>query len=113
MKGWSGMHAWLIQRFSGIYIGIFSIILALTLWQSAPQDYQQWSQLFSNAWLQLGMSLFVVALLFHAWIGMRDVIIDYIHPVWIKMLVMTGIILMLVASGFWFLKALLLVDVIS
>jgi len=113
MKGFSGMHAWLIQRFSGIYIGIFSLILIVTLWQAAPQNYQQWSSLFSGAWLQLGTSLFVVALLFHAWIGLRDVIIDYIHPVWIKMLVMTGVILMLVASGFWFLKALLLVDVIS
>ncbi len=113
MKGWSGMHAWLIQRFSGIYIGIFSIILMLTLWQVAPEGYAQWVALFSNAWLQLGMSLFAVALLFHAWIGMRDIIIDYIHPVWLKMLILSGIILMLLASGFWFLKALLLVEVIS
>jgi succinate dehydrogenase / fumarate reductase membrane anchor subunit len=113
MKGFSGMHAWLIQRFTGIYIGIFSIILALAIWRADPSSYQQWSGLFARPWLQLGSSLFVVALLFHAWIGLRDVIIDYIHPVWIKMLIMTAVILMLVASGFWFLKALLLVEVIS
>ncbi len=109
MSGFSGMKAWLIQRFTGIYIAIVAVTLAMIIWLEKPTDYQQWSALFSGPWMQTALSIFIVTLLFHAWIGLRDIILDYIHPIWIKMLVMTGIVLMLVASGFWFLRALLLV----
>ena len=107
MSGFSGMKAWLIQRFSGIFIGIFGVIMALILWNKQPMDYPQWQALFAQPWLQITLSLFVVALLLHAWIGLRDVILDYIHPIWIKMLLMSAVVLMLLASGFWFLLALL------
>lgn len=107
MSGFSGMKAWLIQRFSGIYIGVFAVVMALIVWTHQPLDYAQWVALFAQPWLQISLSLFTVALLFHAWIGLRDVILDYIHPIWIKMLVMSAVVLMLLASGFWFLRALL------
>jgi len=109
MSGFSGMKAWLIQRFSGIYIALFSTVLAVIMLNEQPDNYSQWARLFSGPWMQTALSIFIVTLLFHAWIGLRDVILDYIHPIWIKMLVMTSVVLMLVASGFWFLRALLLV----
>lgn len=109
MSGFSGMKAWLIQRFSGIYIALVGIVLVVMIWTEQPENYQQWSAIFSGPWMQTALSIFIVTLLFHAWIGLRDIILDYIHPIWIKMLVMTGVVLMLVASGFWFLRALLLV----
>jgi len=109
MSGFSGMKAWLIQRFTGIYIAIVAVTLAMVIWFEKPTNYQQWSALFSDPWMQTALSIFIVTLLFHAWIGLRDIILDYIHPIWIKMVIMTAVVLMLVASGFWFLRALLLV----
>ncbi len=109
MSGFSGMKAWLIQRFSGIYIALVGIAVVLIIWSEQPANYQQWAAVFSGPWMQTALSIFIVTLLFHAWIGLRDIILDYIHPIWIKMLVMTAVVLMLVASGFWFLRALLLV----
>ncbi len=113
MSGFSGMQAWLVQRFSAIYIALFAIILTMMLLGGEELSYRTWVALFAQPWLQVMSSLFVVALLFHAWIGLRDVILDYIKPVEIKMLVMSVIVFMLLASGFWFLRALLLVEVIS
>ncbi len=113
MSGFSGMQAWLVQRFSAIYIVLFAIILTMILWGGEELSYPTWVALFAQPWLQVMSSLFVVALLFHAWIGLRDVILDYIKPVGIKMLVMSAIVFMLLASGFWLLRALLLVEVIS
>jgi succinate dehydrogenase / fumarate reductase membrane anchor subunit len=110
MSGFSGMKAWLIQRFSGIYIGLFVLIFSFVFWQSAPFKYHQWVGLFSQTWIQITTSLFILALLFHAWIGLRDIFLDYIHSISVKMVVMSAIILMLLASGFWGLRALFLVE---
>jgi len=113
MSGFSGMKAWLVQRFSGVYIGLFAVLLVFILWGNQPMSYPVWVAVFADPWIQVMSGLFVIALLFHAWIGMRDVILDYIKPIGIKMFLMTAIVLMLLASGFWFLRALLLVEVIS
>ena len=113
MSGFSGMKAWLVQRFSGVYIGLFAVLLVFILWGNQPMSYPVWVEVFADPWIQVMSGLFVIALLFHAWIGMRDVILDYIKPIGIKMFLMTAIVLMLLASGFWFLRALLLVEVIS
>ena len=48
MSGFSGMKAWLIQRFTGIYIAIVAVTLAMIIWLEKPTDYQQWSALFSG-----------------------------------------------------------------
>ena len=109
MSGFSGMKAWLIQRFSGIYIALVAVAIVVIIGSAKPANYQQWTALFSDPWMQTALSIFIVTLLFHAWIGLRDIILDYIHPIWIKMIIMTAVVLMLVASGFWFLRALLLV----
>ncbi len=111
MSGFSGMKAWLIQRFSGIYIALYALIFVIVVWrQSLIHDgtinYQQWSALFHQPWLQIATGLFGFAVLFHAWIGLRDIILDYIQSITVKMLVMSFIVLMLLASGYWLLRAL-------
>lgn len=111
MSGFSGMKAWLIQRFSGIYVGLFAIWMAVLLVSQPTLDYAQWVAIFSRPWLQIFLTLFVLALLVHAWIGVRDIILDYIKPMWIKLIVVTLVILVLLSSGIWFLRALLLVGV--
>lgn len=76
----SGLHAWAVQRLSAIYLaGFFVYLIATWVW-GAPADAGAWQHEVrgSIAWL-----LFVVALCWHAWIGIRDVVIDYLHPpVW-------------------------------
>ena len=109
MSGFSGLKAWVLQRFSGIYIAIFTLLLIFLIWKDYPFNYEQWTALFSQGWLQVSFSLFVLALLLHAWIGLRDVILDYIKPMGIKMLLMSIIVIMLLGSGVWLLKSLLMV----
>ncbi len=110
MSGYSGMWAWLIQRFSGIYIGLYLLVTALIIALGGPWNAQEWQGLFASPLMQAAASVFIVALLFHAWIGLRDVVLDYIHPIAIKVPVLLLILAMLLASGFWFLRALIQVD---
>ena len=110
MSGYSGMWSWLIQRFSGIYIGLYLLVLAALVISGGPLTAERWQGLFAAPWMQAAASVFIVALLFHAWIGLRDVVLDYIHPIAIKVPLLLLILGMLLASGYWFLRALIQVD---
>jgi succinate dehydrogenase / fumarate reductase membrane anchor subunit len=101
----SGFSAWLLQRLSGVYMAVF-IIIAVFWAVSTDITYDVWQQGFQNNWVQLGVLLFGISLLVHAWIGLRDVIIDYIHPLGLRLLALTLVALFLLANGFWLLSVL-------
>jgi succinate dehydrogenase / fumarate reductase membrane anchor subunit len=44
---------------------------------------------------------FVLAVLLHAWLGMRDVVLDYVHRLWLRLLLLPLIGLLLTGSGLW------------
>jgi len=47
--------------------------------------YEAWSGLFANQIMKLITLLAIMSLLFHAWIGVRDIWMDYIKPVSIRL----------------------------
>lgn len=108
--GFSGKNAWVIQRLSGLYIAFFSLILLGIFSTTPPQSYTEWVAIFVSPLLQIGFSLFIFALLFHAWIGVRDIILDYVHPISLKMVIFSMLLISLFGSGLWALRALYLVE---
>lgn len=108
--GFSGMNAWIIQRLSGIYVGFFALILLGIFSTTPPQSYTEWVAIFVSPVLQIGFSIFVITLLFHAWIGLRDIVLDYIQPIGIKIIVFSMILISLFGSGLWALRTLYLVE---
>ncbi|MBL7002875.1 MAG: succinate dehydrogenase, hydrophobic membrane anchor protein [Gammaproteobacteria bacterium] len=109
-SGFSGMNAWLIQRITGMYVGFFALILFGIFSTTPPQSYSEWVAVFASPLLQIGCSLFVLAILFHAWIGMRDIVLDYVHPLGFKIGFLTLSLIVLFGSGLWALRALYLVE---
>jgi len=76
----SGLSAWLIQRVSALYIALFLVYAMVSLMLSKPADFQLWQAWVGHGYRHLFIALFFVALMFHAWVGGRDVILDYVHP---------------------------------
>ena len=74
-----GLDMWLLQRASAIYMAIFLPVFLFLLLDSRPLDYAVWQGLFATLALKVATLLFVAALLTHAWIGLREIFIDYIH----------------------------------
>lgn len=98
----SGLRAWVVQRLSALYIGLFLITAGITLlFKGAPESYTAWHTLWSSPPVNLAMLVFVFALLAHAWVGIRDVILDYLHPVALRFTLLSLIALGLLASGLW------------
>jgi succinate dehydrogenase / fumarate reductase membrane anchor subunit len=85
-----------------VVYGVFSL--------AAAQDisYQHWHDWLFHQFNTIAVGLFVIALLLHAWIGMRDIILDYVHNILIRMVAFTLVIVVLISSGIWSAKILLL-----
>jgi succinate dehydrogenase / fumarate reductase membrane anchor subunit len=104
----SGLKAWAIQRLTAIYVAAFSLYFLLVLLFAAPGDYEAWRDWLGGAVVSVAMLLFVVTVLMHAWIGVRDVLIDYVHPIAIRATLLGLVALTLVALGLWAAQALIL-----
>lgn len=104
----SGLKAWAIQRLTAIYIGLFALYLLLVFLFGAPASYFEWKAWMGGPLVSIATLLFVVSVLMHAWIGIRDVLIDYVHPIAIRAGLLGAIALFLVAMGLWAAQALIL-----
>ena len=92
----SGLRAWLLQRISAIYIALFGLFFLLTMLFAAPESYQDWQRWIARPLISLTMVIFFIALATHAWVGIRDVIIDYVNALSIRLLLLSlvGVILL-------------------
>ena len=103
-----GLRAWLLQRFTAVFLGAYLVYALLRLSLAAPLDYPQWRAWLAEPWTGVGTALFLMALVVHGWVGIRDVLIDYVHPVWLRLLLMAATGLVLLVSLLWIVRALLL-----
>ncbi len=104
----SGLRAWALQRVSAIYLGLFLIVLIWHFLTDAPADFQAWRDWVTQGWVSVGLVLFIVSLMLHAWVGIRDVLIDYVHPLGMRigLLVLFG--MGFIGSAYWGLQAIIL-----
>ena len=108
--GLQGLRPWIIQRISAAYIAVFVFYFGVSLYVASPlADADVWSQWVAYPGNNIGLGLFLIALLWHAWIGIRDVVLDYVHNVVSRMLVLTLVASVIVGSGLWGLRTLFLI----
>lgn len=108
----SGLKAWVIQRITALYIGAFALYLLMQLLFSSDVTYQQWQAQLASPAMAITLWLFIIAILIHAWVGMRDIAIDYIKPIAIRVSVLTAFAFFLIACGLWASRVLILTSIV-
>ena len=108
----SGLKAWVLQRATAIYIGLFSIVLLAVLLFDPPRDYAQWRDWFADPLIGITTLVYVVAILLHAWVGIRDILIDYVKPLGLRVTLLALVALGLLACGLWASQSLILVRLV-
>ena len=103
----SGLKAWLVQRLSALYLAGFLSYLLVHFTLSPPRDHGALSAWVSSPAVTLALLLLIPALLAHAWVGIRDVLIDYVHPLGARLALLSLCALLLLASALWALTAIL------
>ena len=104
----TGLRAWVVQRATAIYLGLFFVYLLAHWLIAPPADYAAWRAWVGHPLMGTALLLFVVALLLHAWVGMRDILLDYVQPVALRDGLLAVVGLGLVACALWATVVLLL-----
>lgn len=98
----TGMAAWLIQRLSAVYMALFMLIFAVALLLEPASDFAAWRGLLSQPLASISTTMFFLALLLHAWVGGRDVILDYAgQSPFIRLLLLSLLGGWLIAMAIW------------
>ena len=108
----AGLRAWTLQRISAIYLGLFFIYLLSHFIASPPASYEEWRLWVADPRVTMGLLLFFLFLLFHAWVGVRNVLIDYIHPFGLRVTLLTLVGMGLIACGAWGLEIVILARIV-
>ena len=96
-----GMRTWLLQRLTAIYMLVYLIGFGLVVLQTPTIDFTVWRNLFVSPAANITTGLFFFSILFHAWVGIRDILIDYVPMSSIRFLLWALITLGLIALGLW------------
>ena len=92
-----GLRDWLAQRVTAGIMAVYSFIVAVVLLSSQPMSYAVWKDLFTQGWMRVATLLFAVSLAWHAWVGVRDIIMDYIKPTGLR-LSLEAVVLLTIAG---------------
>jgi succinate dehydrogenase / fumarate reductase membrane anchor subunit len=107
----SGLRAWVLQRVTAVFLLLFLPYLLLTFASDPPADHAAWAGWVGRPSVSIALMLFVASLLLHAWVGVRDAVIDYVHPIAARVTVLALFAFGLVACGLWALKAVVLAGI--
>lgn len=95
-----GLRDWLAQRVTAILMAIYTLIILGMFLTGTSFTYDAWSNVFAMQWFKLFTFVVIVALLYHAWVGMRDIWMDYVtHSVVLRLLLQVATIVWLIASA--------------
>ena len=81
-----GLRDWLAQRLTASLIALFTLLVLVQLIFSQGEiGYDTWAGIFNPQWMKaLTFSVFL-AMTYHVWVGMRDIWMDYIKPVGLRL----------------------------
>jgi succinate dehydrogenase / fumarate reductase membrane anchor subunit len=96
-----GVRDWLIQRVTAFVMALFALLVLGIVLFDRPQHYGAWKGLLSQQWLRLASLLFLLAVFWHAWIGVRDILMDYVKPTGVRLALQVGVVLLLAAYTLW------------
>ncbi|MBI3479220.1 MAG: succinate dehydrogenase, hydrophobic membrane anchor protein [Nitrosomonadales bacterium] len=96
-----GLRDWLIQRITAVVMAVYGVALAVYLLMQPYLNYDVWTALFSSQVVRTFSLLFLLSLFYHAWIGIRDIVMDYVKPTALRLMIHVLVILALLLYAIW------------
>ena len=102
-----GLRDWLSQRVTAALMALFTVlVLGQVMLSRGPIGYDKWAGIFSTQWMKVLTFTVVAALLLHVWVGMRDVLMDYVKPVGARLVLQIVTIVWLLGCTGWAIQVL-------
>ncbi|MFY7974539.1 MAG: succinate dehydrogenase, hydrophobic membrane anchor protein [Rubrivivax sp.] len=96
-----GMRDWLSQRVTAVLMALFTVVLLVQLIFGGPLGYERWAGIFAAQWMKLLTLVTFIALGWHAWVGVRDIWMDYVKPVGARLVLQVLTMVWLVGCIGW------------
>lgn len=96
-----GWQDWLAQRITAVIMLLFSIVFIGFFVVHGSVHYSDWKMLFSSQVFRVLALLFLLSVYYHAWIGIRDVFMDYLKPVGLRLTANVLAMLFLLSCAIW------------
>lgn len=96
-----GLGDWLLQRLTALVMAAYTIAMVACLVSHSPGTYAEWKAVFSGAFVRVATFVFLVALFYHAWVGMRDILMDYLRATGLRLTAEAIVGLVLAAYAVW------------
>jgi succinate dehydrogenase / fumarate reductase membrane anchor subunit len=102
-----GLRDWLAQRVTATLMALFTLILLeQVIFNKGPMGYDKWAGIFSGQCMKFLTFVVIIALLYHAWVGIRDIWMDYVKPVSVRLTLQVLSIVWLVGCAGWAIQVL-------
>jgi succinate dehydrogenase / fumarate reductase membrane anchor subunit len=102
-----GLRDWLSQRVTAAVMALFTlVVLAQVVFTRGAIGYDKWAGIFASQWMKVLTFAVIASLLWHVWVGMRDVLMDYIKPLSLRLALQIFTIVWLTACAGWAIQVL-------
>ena len=101
-----GLRDWMAQRVTAVLMALFTIVLLAQVIFGGRLGYDSWAGIFSSQWMKTLTFVVILAMLYHVWVGVREIFMDYIKPDSIRLSLYVFAIVWLVGCAGWAIQVL-------
>jgi len=94
-----GFRDWLAQRVTAVIMGVYTLILLVSFLAGSNFSYEGWAGMFARQWFKIATFVTFLALFYHVWVGMRDIWMDYVKSVGVRLLLQSATIVWLIGCA--------------
>jgi succinate dehydrogenase / fumarate reductase, membrane anchor subunit len=101
-----GLRDWLSQRVTAALMALFTLAVIVQVLLPGEMGYDKWAGIFARQWMKVLTFVVIVALLVHVWVGVRDILMDYVKAVGTRLAMQVAAIVWLVGCAGWAIQVL-------
>ena len=96
-----GTRDWLAQRVTAAVMAVYVVVVVAMVASRAPFTYEAWKALFAHGGMRVATLLFALSLAWHAWVGVRDILMDYVKHDGLRLALQVLTVLLLAGYVGW------------
>ncbi|TBR10796.1 MAG: succinate dehydrogenase, hydrophobic membrane anchor protein [Rugosibacter sp.] len=96
-----GIKDWLAQRITAVLMAIYTLVIFAAVLAGATSSHDAWRGFMAHGAVRSVTFLFIISLGYHAWVGVRDIWMDYIKPTSVRILLHVLTLLVLIGYVGW------------
>ena len=96
-----GFRDWLAQRVTAVLMALFTVAVLAQVLMPGELGYDKWAGIFAAQWMKVLTFVVIVSLAYHAWVGVRDIWMDYVKPVALRLSLQVFTLVWLVGCAGW------------